>query len=228
MTTPLDIRAVLFDLDDTLYDRDVAFQKWAEAFVTRELLVQDQAEQERLLTMIRDMDAAGYGSKQALFMRLHELYPHLQGQPETSLERFFEQLLALIALDAETVQLLDSLAGGGIPFGVVTNGSHRQWHKIDQLGLRGRTSCLFVSETFGGKKPDPAIFLAAAECLGVPLANVLFVGDHPVNDVCGAQRVGMRTAWLHRDKPWPQEAGSPCADVTLGSLSELSTLLCLP
>ncbi len=220
-----DIRAVLFDLDDTLYDRDAAFQQWAEAFVGGDLEVRDEAERRETLERIRSLDAGGYGSKQALFVDLHERYPRLPGQAESTLERFFPQMLTYLALSAETEQALDALAGAGVPFGVVTNGSARQWNKIEKLGLRRRTSCLFVSETFGGRKPEAAIFRAAADCLGVAPENVLFVGDHPINDVCGAQRVGMRTAWLHRDKPWPETAGPACADYTISSLVEIASLL---
>ena len=91
------------------------------------------------------------------------------------------------------------------------------------MGLIGRTSCLFVSETFGCPKPETAIFLAAASCLGIAPAHILFVGDHPTNDIVGAQRVGMQTAWLTRGKPWP--ADQPMvASYTIRRLAELIPL----
>lgn len=221
-----DIRAVLFDLDDTLYDREAAFGRWAAAFVERWLVVSDVRERQEVLDWIASLDASGYGSKHAMFEALHRRYPALGDSADTSIERFFEELLSEIGPEAETEALLGTLEGAGLPFGVVTNGSARQWNKIERLGLGARTACLFVSETFGARKPEPAIFLAAAECLGVAPAEVLFVGDHPTNDVLGARGVGMKTAWLHRGKPWPP-GDDPLAkpDLTLDRLTDLLPLL---
>jgi len=89
--------------------------------------------------------------------------------------------------------------------------------------LDKRTSCLFVSETFGLKKPDPAIFHAAA-CLGIPPAKVLFVGDNPVADIVGAHAAGMSAAWLHRDQQWPDEIEDR-PEFVISALGELVDIL---
>ena len=59
----------------------------------------------------------------------------------------------------------------------------------------------------------------------MPVGPILSFGtlksyDHPINDIVGARSVGMRTAWLHRGKPWPADAGRE-PDLALGSLAEL-------
>ena len=221
---PRPFHAVLFDLDNTLYDREAAFGRWADAYLRDTLRLSDPEEARRVHTLITEMDADGYGSKAAIFERLHSLYPALPGVPARSLDIFFDEFFAHITPEAEAEMLLDALQGAGLPFGVITNGSVRQWRKIENLGLPHRTDCLFVSETFGAHKPDPAIFQAAAAHLGVPPAQTLFVGDNPTADVLGAQSAGMKAAWLHRGHPWPSSlAGGP--DYTLGSLSELTAIL---
>ena len=213
--------AVLFDLDNTLYDREAAFGRWADAYLRDTLRLTDPAEAAALRRLIVSWDADGYGSKAAIFARLHALYPALPGTPARSVDVFFDEFIAHVTPESETEALLDALA---VPFGVITNGSARQWRKIENLGLSRRTDCLFVSETFGGKKPDPAIFHAAAAHLGVPPSQAIFVGDNPAVDVLGAQSAGMKAAWLHRGRAWPPGlAGSP--DYTLGSLSELTAIL---
>lgn len=225
--TDLPFRAVLFDLDNTLYNREAAFGRWADAYLRDTLRLTDPDEAARVRALIRDMDADGYGSKAAIFARLHALYPTLPGDPARSVDIFFDEFLAHITPEAETETLLDTLQNAGLPFGVITNGSARQWRKIEGLGLARRTDCLFVSETFGGKKPAPAIFHAAAAHLGVPPAEILFVGDNPAVDVRGAQAAGMKAAWLHRGQPWPEGlAGQP--DFVIGSLEELAGILGLP
>jgi len=87
------------------------------------------------------------------------------------------------------------------------------------------TSCIFISEVFGCKKPEAMIFLAAATCVGAAAVEVLFVGDNPYADICGAQRVGMKTAWLHRGRAWPSDLSSTPVDIIIGSLEELFTIL---
>ncbi len=225
MTThPSPFRAVLFDLDNTLYDREAAFGRWADAYLRDTLHLTDSDEARRVRALITDMDADGYGSKAAIFERLHSLYPTLPGVPARSVDVFFDEFISHITPEAETETLLDALAAAGLPFGIVTNGSARQWRKIVGLGLARRTGCLFVSETFGGKKPDRAIFEAAATHLGVAPGEALFVGDNPAVDVLGAQAAGMKAVWLHRGQTWPEGInGKP--DFVIGSLGELAGIL---
>lgn len=215
---------LLFDLDDTLYSRRAAFGGWLDAYLRDTLCLADPAEAARVREAVHALDQNGYGSKQAIFEHLHARYPALPGVPARSVETFFAELLTHIRPEAQTEALLDALARAGLPFGVITNGSVRQWRKIEALGLDRRTSCLFVSETFGVKKPDPAIFHAAAACLGVPPAGILFVGDNPSADIGGARAAGMPSAWLHRDQVWPDALTAP-PDFIIASLAELPAIL---
>ncbi len=214
---------VLFDLDDTLHSRRAAFGGWLKAYLRDTLRLTDPVEAARVQGAVHALDGNGYGSKQALFEHLHDQYPALPGVPARSVETFFAEFLTHVTPDAETEALLDALARASIPFGVITNGSARQWRKIEALGLDKRTFCLFVSETFGVKKPDPAIFHAAAECLGVPPSEILFVGDNPTADIGGAHTAGMAAAWLHRDQLWPDALETP--DFIIGSFAVLPALL---
>ncbi|MGI4790686.1 MAG: HAD family hydrolase [Janthinobacterium lividum] len=216
--------AVLFDLDDTLYSRRAAFSSWLDTYLRDTLRLTDPTEIERVRDLIASLDRNGYGSKQAIFERLHMLYPTLPGEASRSLDTFFIEFLTHVKPEAETETLLDTLAAAGIPFGVVTNGSARQWRKIEALGLDKRTPCLFVSETFGLKKPDPAIFHAAADCLSLPPSGILFVGDNPTADILGAHAAGMPAAWLHRGQTWPTELEDK-PEFAIDSLNELVGIL---
>ena len=215
---------LLFDLDDTLYSRRAAFGSWLEAYLRDTLGLTDSAETARAQEAVHALDRNGYGSKQAIFEQLRTQYPALPGGPARSVETFFAEFLTHITPEAETEALLDALGRAGLPFGVITNGSARQWRKIEALRLDTRTSCLFVSETFGVKKPDPAIFHAAASCLGIPPADILFAGDNPAADIGGAHAAGMSAAWLHRDQVWPETLTFK-PDFIIGSLAELPAIL---
>jgi putative hydrolase of the HAD superfamily len=219
----LQFKAVLFDLDDTLYGRSDSFARWAHSYIQNTLKINNEEEARALLAHILSLDDNGYGSKMAV---IEEVWRHLpRHRRRTTIQeftlRFYNELIDHSTLDKASLQLLSALDERNIPWGIVTNGSPRQWIKLEKFGLKERTNCLFVSGTFGREKPDATIYLAAAECLNTAPSDILFVGDHPINDVIGPHRIGMRTAWLHCGKPWPAECGKEPPDFVIDSLNEL-------
>ena len=206
---------VLFDLDDTLYNRRSTFRAWSETFLRERLGIIDHAECARQLRWMESLDANGYGSKHAVIVEMSHRFPNAAGTVET----FYDEFVDRVAFDPEAESLLDHLDAAGLPYGVVTNGSPRQLRKVEALGLGERTRTILISEIFGAKKPEPAIFLAAARSIDVAPGDILFVGDHPLNDIAGARSVGMMTAWLHRNRPWPD--GLDPADLTIDDLIQL-------
>jgi putative hydrolase of the HAD superfamily len=160
-----------------------------------------------------------------LFASFKTLYPSITLSVEALCAMFYEQWLVHMTLDPSVAPLLDALDTAHIPFGIITNGTVHQNLKIDRLGLRSRTGCLFISEVFGCSKPEAAIFHAAAAALNVPCEHILFVGDNPVADVCGAHAVSMTTAWLHRGTDWPAELTAIQPDYVLGAPGEIARIL---
>ena len=80
------------------------------------------------------------------------------------------------------------------------------------------------SEDVGAIKPDPAIFYALAEKLGLEPHRILYVGDNPIPDVLGPSRVGMKSAWVNRGG-YRKPRNVPQPDVRVKSLAELVPLL---
>ena len=70
------------------------------------------------------------------------------------------------------------------------------------------------------RKPDPEIFIRAADRLGVCAAECVFLGDNPQADIGGAHSAGMKTVWVKRHFPWP-EGLSITPDYIVGALTEL-------
>ena len=75
----------------------------------------------------------------------------------------------------------------------------------------------------GISKPDPALYVLAAERLGLPPATILHVGDSWERDVVPAHTVGMRTAWVARTGA--AQPGTPAGVWRLGSLLDLEAVL---
>jgi len=216
---PRPIDGVLFDLDDTLYNRRATFRAWSEIFLRERLGITSDGECAEIVTWMESLDANGYGSKHAVIVELCARFPSAIGQ----VEAFYDEFVERVQFDPEAVELLDHLDATALPYGVITNGTARQQRKIDALRLGDRTSTILISDIFGDKKPSAPIFLAAAKSIGVAPVDILFVGDHPINDIQGARSVGMMTAWLHRDRPWPQEV--PPADLTIDNLQNLKSFI---
>jgi putative hydrolase of the HAD superfamily len=92
------------------------------------------------------------------------------------------------------------------PLASLTNGNA----DLQRIGIHAHFAHHICARDSGVAKPDPRIFLAAAEQLGVAPAQILHVGDDPLMDVAGARDAGLRTAWINRGgEAWPAGLGSP-------------------
>ncbi len=215
------VSGVLFDLDNTLFDRDGAVQHWADNFARSCLDLHDDKARLEAAALALALDAHGYGSKPAMFAAFREQYSVLSQSLDDLVASFYKEMPAYATLDEGARRLLDALDRARTPFGIVTNGTHHQMLTIGALGLDRRAQCILISEIVGCRKPDAAIFIAAASRLDLQPEEVLFVGDNPEADIGGAHRAGMRTAWLQRGQTWPAALSDRCVDFTISSLSEV-------
>lgn len=216
------VRAVLFDLDNTLHDRDQTFEKWAGWFARNRLGSSSDVDLGETVERLVALDAGGYTPKDSMFREPKRQHPCLVEEVEALVAAFRDQLWAHLGpIERGTANLLSALDRAGVPWGIVTNGSSSQLRKVDKLGLSERTCCVIVSELVGVRKPTPAIFRAAAERLRVDPRDTLFVGDNPEADIVGAAQAGMRTAWLRRTREWPTHLASIPPSYTIDSLTEL-------
>ena len=97
---------------------------------------------------------------------------------------------------AGTREALDRLRAAGLRLGVVSNSDGRVEEALVAAGLRDRFDVVLDSALVGVEKPDPAIFRAALDALGVAPAEALYVGDLYEVDVVGARAAGMPAALL--------------------------------
>jgi HAD superfamily hydrolase (TIGR01549 family) len=93
-------------------------------------------------------------------------------------------------------ETLDSLASRGYRIGVVSNADGRVRKLLEDAGLAARLEIVLDSALVGMEKPDPRIFLAAAQELGVPAPECAYVGDIYEIDIVGARAAGMRAVLI--------------------------------
>lgn len=221
------IRAVLFDLDRTLYENDEELEDWARERAQR-LITRDQSEQliralpqffEHIASS-HDLEGRTVSSKYTTSL-LRRLVPGLTAPAVEFISEMYATWLTDMKLSPDAAELLAALDDDGIPYGIVTNAPAIQKIKIGKLGLNVRARCVLISEEFGAEKPDPAIFAAAVESIGVPCGRILFVGDSPHHDVIGAHTAGMKTAWVRRGRTWPEELNADPPEYIVDSLAEV-------
>ena len=109
--------------------------------------------------------------------------------------------------------------------GVVTNGlPDLQERKVEALGLRHLVDTVVYANELGRRagKPDREPFLAAARRLGVTPDRAIFVGDDARCDVFGAGQAGMKTVHVTRHSRTPLSAC--CADATITTLAVLPVI----
>jgi len=108
--------------------------------------------------------------------------------------------------------------------GIITNGpSDVQWGEVRQVGLEDRVDRVIVAGDIDAFKPDPRIFEAALEGLGIPPRAAVFIGNSAAHDAAGAIQAGWSAIWLNRDgDTYSSSLPPPTATVT--TLDEVPSL----
>jgi putative hydrolase of the HAD superfamily len=91
---------------------------------------------------------------------------------------------------------------GRFRLALVSNGaSDLQRTKLARTGLEEHFGAVVVSSDVGVGKPDPAVFLAALDALGVTPDEAVMVGNDRERDVAGAEAAGVRALWVRHGTP---------------------------
>jgi putative hydrolase of the HAD superfamily len=122
----------------------------------------------------------------------------------------------------EVPGVLAALRSRGLRLAVVSNFDRRLPPLLAALGLREKLDAVIHSTAVGAAKPDPAIFRAAAAALGVPLGDIVHVGDRLEVDVGGARAAGARAVLLDRHRRRPRV---PSDVRTISTLAALPAVL---
>jgi FMN hydrolase / 5-amino-6-(5-phospho-D-ribitylamino)uracil phosphatase len=80
--------------------------------------------------------------------------------------------------------------------GSISNGAA----DLNTIGLAHYFQISVAAHSFGSAKPDPAIFQAACDALSVAPHHAVYVGDDPLLDVEGAQKAGLQAVWMNRSE----------------------------
>lgn len=197
------VRAVLFDLDDTLLDRTATMATYLEGQRQRLGAPDDRIPAADYLRCFVQLDELGIAGRHEVFAPLGAHHP-LPASIDELAEDFRHHAWSRCRPFPDAMNVLRELRRRGYRLGVITNGPDEvQSRKITALGLSELVDTILISGREGVHKPDPAIFHRAASRLGVESGRCLFVGDNPRSDVAGADAAGMKSVWHRGFFDWP-------------------------
>jgi putative hydrolase of the HAD superfamily len=203
------IRAVLFDLDDTLVDHQHASRAAIAGVRERFKGLQSKEledlvrENQRILDSMhhevaigkRDVADARIERYRRLFAYVGEGHERAGAAAELH-RRIYQSSRKCVQGALELVTHLHAR----LRIGVITNNTvTEQKEKLATFGFAPHVDVLVTSEEAGVAKPDPQIFRLALERLACEPYEAVMIGDAWVQDILGATSAGIRALWLNRN-----------------------------
>lgn len=207
------IRAIVFDFDGLILDtEEPVYRSWLEVYEAHG----EELQFERWAQIV--------GSTTIGFHPQHHLEERL-GRPlskevlERRIGRRTELILAQKVLPG-VVQHLESAQAMGLKLGVASS-STADWvtGHLARLGILDRFDCVRCRDDVANAKPEPDLYLAALDCLGVSASEAIAIEDSP-NGVMAAKRAGMRCVAIPNSITAQLDLGQ--ADLLYGSLAEVT------
>ncbi|RAU18790.1 HAD family hydrolase [Nitrincola tibetensis] len=228
------IKAVTFDLDDTLWAVDPVIEhanrtlwQWLDAnapaftstyslhdlsersplradLLSRYPGIAHSVTQIRLKLLEECLKSSGYSEQQSIDYARNAFEAFIHARHE-------------VELFAHARTMLEALRDQGMMIGALSNGNA----EVKRTGLADVFDFQYNADHVGQAKPHPLMFEKALHHMQLSADQVIHVGDHPINDVQAAQNIGMRTIWVNINQvPWP---GGTRADFEVVSLDQIVT-----
>jgi putative hydrolase of the HAD superfamily len=234
------IRAVLFDLDDTLTDDDASVRESlagtaaqiavrcpglsprdiAEAYWRESSKVWDAFAAEQEAGRPREEGTGDRLRRESWGRALQECGIEDDALVRRAVDVYGRLRETTLHLAPGADEVLDALRRL-VRTAIITNGAaEMQRAKLRKFGLERRVDYSIVSEEFGYGKPNPAIFLHVAHVLDAAAGECMMVGDNVGLDIIGASAAGMRSAWLNRGSRALLQ-GAPSPDFVIGDIREM-------
>ena len=205
------IKAVIFDLDGTLYDYDTAHEaghsalaRYMKARFGMERDAFQSLFQEAMdeVSSILDTSCAALHDRYLRFQILLEraglpLFPYAWDMTQVYWDTFLDNMTTSPGLE----NALSVLKETGLTLGIGTNMMvDYQLAKMNRLGFGNLFDFMVSSEEAGSEKPLQPLFWRCAMKARCLAPECLFVGDSYQHDILGAQSAGMQALWYQPDE----------------------------
>jgi len=192
------IQAILFDLDDTLYD-EMQFVKGGFKAVSLRISKNNNIDQNAVYQVLLDvLEKHGRGRTFDIALEKLGLYN----------ERLIPELVNIyhahkptLSLYPEVRAVLSTLRKQGYKLGLITDGNVEvQRNKVEALKIKDFFDCIIFSDEYGieKQKPDPFSYRKVMEELKVSARETIYIGDNPYKDFVSAKKLGIFTIRIMR------------------------------
>jgi HAD superfamily hydrolase (TIGR01549 family) len=203
----LKIKAVLFDIDGTLFDQHSAQRQIFKAFKREFASLFGDIDDYMLMTIyLEAARLAGeyfYTDNDKKLIHLYQFQMFLtmlgrdDGYEREMADFYIGQYLKTKAAIPDARMVVEQLSKR-YQLGVISNGTSLvQQNKLKSLGIDQLLRCVIVSEDVDMLKPDPNIFRKAADNLRLETGKCLYVGNTYDHDIIGGSEAGMLTCWFN-------------------------------
>lgn len=215
------IKAIIFDLDGTLLNRDES----VKIFISKQYERLNESlyhiPKEDYIQRFIELDNRGYVWKDKVYKQLINEFAIKGITCDELLEDYLNYFKENCTPFPNLLGTLEKLKQNNLLIGMITNGKGQfQMDNIKALEIDKYIDAILISEWEGVKKPDPIIFRRASGILKVHPEDCVFIGDHPEKDVKAAQEVGMKGIWK-RDHQWHRVK----ADYVIDELDEIPKII---
>ena len=202
------MKAVLFDLDDTLYP-EIEFVKSGFRAVVRYLSSRYHFNEDYLFTQMLDiLQRDGRGKVFDSLLRNLALYTE---EKVKLLVYLYRSHCPTIHLYEDVLPTLEQLRRCDMHLGIVTDGiASVQRNKIAALGLENLFDVIICTDELGREhwKPSTIPYKVALDLLQVTPLEAIYVGNDPSKDFIGSNSIGMLTIQVKRQiqqEPMPDK-----------------------
>lgn len=185
---PRPIRAVYFDVGETLINESTEYGTWAD-----------------WLGVPRHTFSAVFGQVIAQGRDYREVFQHFRPGFDLAVERELRAEAGLAEhfngrdLYPDVRESLAALKADGYFVGVAGNQTARAGRLLHELRLG--VDLIATSDDWGAEKPTPAFFTKLIASAGCEPAEIAYVGDRLDNDIFPAVEAGLTTVFIRRG-PW--------------------------
>ncbi|MCX7748476.1 MAG: HAD family hydrolase [Clostridia bacterium] len=219
------MKGIVFDLDDTLYnEKEFVYGAFKEVacYLSDKYTLEEKSLFEKMLHILH---TEGRGK---IFDRICQCFN--LNEDIDALVELYRKAKPVLRIYEDARMFLEHNTKK-CKLGLITDGvGYVQWNKIKQLGIENHFDSIIVTDDLGKEfwKPSQVPYIKMAESMGLSLRDMVYVGDNPNKDFCGAKQLKMLTVRILReqgdyvniflDKEYE-------ADFTIKSLNELEKIL---
>lgn len=193
------IKAVVFDLDDTLISEKEYIRSGFRQ-VSKKIAEKNNLDKDYVYKIM--YDTFNEGSKNVFNRVLDKLNIQYEKEDINELINFYRGHMPDIKLYEDAKYILDTLKAKGIKLGMITDGYKvTQRNKLEALNIGDYFEHIVVTDELGREfwKPHQKPYEIIKEKLDLEYENMVYIGDNVSKDFVTANKLGMNTIFINRE-----------------------------